>query len=346
MSAADREGSPRGRRIAVVTTSYPSAPGDPSGHFVCAEVEALRAAGHDVRVIAPRPAGCEPADSAHVHWVDAGVAFGFPGALARFRAAPLHASFGAFRFVRSARDALTRFAPETVIAHFLVPSAWPIATRAGAPRLEVVAHGSDVRLVARLPRVLRARIARRLAQAEVRCVSEQLRSELLRALGPNLSRRIRVEPSPLALPIRPDRASARASLGVAVDQTLALVVARLVPGKRVAAALRAARSIPGALSVVVGEGPERRRLEHLFPEARFTGQLPRAQTLTWIAASDVLISASRDEGAPTVVREARALGTAVLAVASGDLEAWARDDPGLWVVKGAAEPAGARRCGA
>jgi teichuronic acid biosynthesis glycosyltransferase TuaC len=346
MSPAGREGSPSGRRIAVVTTSYPASPGDASGHFVRAEVEALRAAGHDVRVIAPKPGGLSPHALPHVQWLEAGTAFGFPGALARFRAAPLGTSFGALRFVRAAREALARFAPETVVAHFLVPSAWPIATSFDPPRLVVVAHGSDVRLVARLPRGVRARIARSLGRAEVRCVSEQLRSELLRALGSSVAARIQVEPSPLELPLRPDRTSARKKLGIAESQTLALVVARLVPGKRVGAALRAARAIPGATPVVVGDGPERQRLERDFPEARFLGQLPRAETLGWIAASDVLLSASRDEGAPTVVREARALGTPVVALASGDLEAWSRDDPGLWVVRPTGARAGARRCGA
>ena len=40
-------------RIAVITTSYPAHEGDPSGHFVRAEVVALACAGHDVHVVAP-----------------------------------------------------------------------------------------------------------------------------------------------------------------------------------------------------------------------------------------------------------------------------------------------------
>jgi glycosyltransferase involved in cell wall biosynthesis len=46
----------------------------------------------------------------------------------------------------------------------------------------------------------------------------------------------------------------------------------------------------------------------------------------------VLVSASRHEGSPLVVREARALGVPVVACPSGDLEQWARDDAGLWVL--------------
>jgi glycosyltransferase involved in cell wall biosynthesis len=114
-----------------------------------------------------------------------------------------------------------------------------------------------------------------------------------------------------------------------------VIVARLVPSKRCEQALRAARLVPGARAVVVGDGPERARLARLFPEAQFAGQLPRPQALSWIAAADVLLSASEREGAPSVVREARALGTRVVAARSGDLDAWCRRDLGLSVVGGA-----------
>ena len=70
----------------------------------------------------------------------------------------------------------------------------------------------------------------------------------------------------------------------------------------------------------------------MFPEATFVGQLPRAVALEWLAAADVLVSASREEGAPTVVREARALDVPVVARASGDLELWSREDPELFVI--------------
>jgi teichuronic acid biosynthesis glycosyltransferase TuaC len=51
-----------------------------------------------------------------------------------------------------------------------------------------------------------------------------------------------------------------------------------------------------------------------------------------MSAADLLLSASRHEGAPTVVREARALGTPVVATDAGDLRAWAAADAGIWLV--------------
>ncbi|HEX3855482.1 MAG TPA: glycosyltransferase, partial [Polyangiaceae bacterium] len=84
--------------------------------------------------------------------------------------------------------------------------------------------------------------------------------------------------------------------------------------------------------VVVGDGPELETLRREFPAAHFTGRVARPEALTYIAAADVLASASAEEGAPSVVREARALGVKVVAVAAGDLAQWAKTDPGLLLV--------------
>lgn len=334
-------------RIAVVTTSYPSEPGDPSGHFVAAEVRALRRAGHRVTVIAPWPASAGPArsdgaraeadaqtDTGTVHWVEAGGAFGWPGALTRMRAEPRRL-LGAVRFVAAARRELARLGTvERVVAHFLLPSAFPICapTWSAQRKLEVVAHGSDVRLFARLPPLVRRGILTALRGADIRCTSRELREELLRGGDAELARRVRVAPSPVDVSEAPGRELARQMLGIAADARLLLIVGRLVAGKRVDVALAAAKLLPDATCVVVGDGPERAALERAFPRARFTGRVPRTRALAWIAAADVLLSASHDEGAPSVVREARAIGTRVAAVEAGDLRRWSRFDPELAVI--------------
>lgn len=331
---APGDGARRSGRSVLVTTSYPASPDDPSGHFVAAEVAARRARGERVTVLAPRVGGASGAAEPGVRWLPAYGAFGWPGVLARLRERPLRV-LGVLRFVLAARRELARERhAERVVAHFIVPCAWPIAARREGRSLEVVAHGSDVRLLARLPAPLRRHIARRLAGSEVRCTSEELRAELVRALGPLPTCELRVEPPALALPHSPTRAEARAELGIDAHARLIVVAGRLVRAKRVEVALRAALLAPGARAVVVGDGPERAELERRFPEARFVGNVPRRRALTWLTAADVLLSASRLEGAPSVVREARALGTRVVALAAGDLAAWSARDPGLCVLEG------------
>ena len=346
----------RVERVVVVTTSYPAHPDDPSGHFVAAEVARLRSAGHDLHVVAPAPAfrgdegrgifGPKPPDGVttgpsgeRIEWLRSGDAFGWPGALSRVRERPARA-LGVLSFVRAARAWLRSSGPwDRLVAHFLLPSVWPITDGLApiAPVLEAVAHGSDVRLAARLPGVVRRRIARSLASFDLRCASEELREEIGRTLGIELARRARVEPALLVVPERFDRPSARRELRISPSERLLVVVGRLVRGKRTDVALRAARLVPGASVIVVGDGPERTTLERDFPDVRFVGLVGRARALTFIAAADALIVASREEGAPSVVREARALGTPVVALPSGDLLEWKRNDPGL-VVVGAQSP--------
>jgi glycosyltransferase involved in cell wall biosynthesis len=107
--------------------------------------------------------------------------------------------------------------------------------------------------------------------------------------------------------------------------------------KRVDLAIEAAAALEHAgrraVVVVVGDGPDRARLERCASSSgariRFVGAVPRTEALAWIAASDALVHASAAEAAPSAIREARALGVPVVATASGDVADWARDDGGI-----------------
>jgi glycosyltransferase involved in cell wall biosynthesis len=323
-------------RIAVLTTSYPRAPADAAGHFVASEVRRLRARGHEVQVFAPGPRALA-SSQASVHWLGDHGAFGWPGALPRLRENPLRA-LGAAEFALRARQALLAAGPFSRLqAHFLVPSGWPIALlgleNRARSELELVGHGSDVRLFCRLPKPLRKQIASAwLARgAQLRLTSEEL-AHLLVGQHPELRAVVRVEASPIDVEGIPDRSTARRRLGLSETSAVAIVVARLIPEKRVDVALRALSAFAVSV-IVVGDGPDLELLRADFPKVRFTGRLPRDQALCCIAAADVLVSASREEGAPTVVREARLLGVPVVALAAGDLEKWARQDPGILLAR-------------
>jgi glycosyltransferase involved in cell wall biosynthesis len=319
-------------RIVIVTTSYPSVDDDASGHFVETEARTFVREGHEVVVLAPGPPGETVEHGVRVRRLPHGFAFGSPGALQRLRQRPSRLA-GVWEFVRGAREALRREPCDRVIAHWIIPSGWPIAPATQAP-IEVVAHGSDVRLLRRLPRPIRVLILRSLLTrgARFRFVSTELRNLIADAGAAELYATGQVAMSPIDVSGAPSRADAREARGVADNERLIVIVGRLIRSKRTRAALAAVTLLPRARVVVVGQGPEREALERQFPEVVFVGQLPRSQALGWIAAADLLVSASRQEGAPTVIREARALGVPVVSAASSDLHEWARQDRDLFVV--------------
>jgi teichuronic acid biosynthesis glycosyltransferase TuaC len=294
-------------RIAIVTTSFPADESDPSGHFVRAEARELASAGHRVIVVAP----------------PAGGAFGWPGVGARVKERPLRLVEAGW-WVTAARARLARLKAQRVVAHWAVPSAWPVASGAPPAELEVVSHGGDVRALARMPRWVRERIVGAIAEKARtwRFVSGDLEASLLRTLV-DRSLRARVErlavvrPATLEMPDVTD-AVARKRRALAGTR-IAVSVGRLVPGKRVDRVIEhvAQRREVDAL-VVVGDGPERGRLEALAHarnvDTRFVGRVARDEALAWIGAAACLVFASEEEGASTVLREAQAMGTRVVVV--------------------------------
>ncbi len=293
-------------RVAVVTTSFPEREDDPAGHFVRAEVRELERSGADVIVMAPSPGG----------------AFGWPGVAARVRERPSRA-FDAAGWVASATLRVRRLDAERVVCHWALPSAWPIGCAARGGAVEVVSHGGDVRLLTTMPALPRTLLTRAIARRAAlwRFVSEPLARDLLSALNPataSLVERVaEVRAASIELPGLPDLRDAvarrRGELGAA---RTAVSVGRLVAGKRVDRTIaHVARSADIDTLVIVGDGPERPRLEQLAGKlgvrAVFVGAVARNDALAWIAAADLLIHASATEGLSTVIREAEALGTKV-----------------------------------
>src|ERR1700690_316503 len=289
--------------IAVVTTSWPKEPGAPGGHFVRAEAGALERLGHEVVVVAP----------------PAGGAFGWPGVAARMRERPLRV-VGATWWVSAARQRLARMNIDRVIAHWAVPCGWPIGLGSHDAALEVVSHGGDVRLLASLPIAARHHVVRAIASGAERWrfVSEPLMGTLLAGLDretrAGVERIATVRAAAIEMPNVSDAvALRRRALG---DLRVAVSVGRLVASKGIDRAIEhVACSREWDRLVVVGDGPERRRLERLARirnvDAHFVGAIARPDALAWIGAADVLLNASRAEGLSTVVREAEALGTRV-----------------------------------
>jgi glycosyltransferase involved in cell wall biosynthesis len=328
-------------RIAIVATSYPSHPLDPTGHFVRAESLALVEQGHDVHIIAPAgPEGLLSNDEGLTSWpITHAGAFGWPGAMSRLREKPWRL-FGAAAFAALASDRLRRLRPTRIIAHWMIPCAIPIASFSRiTERVDVVSHGADVRFLLSLPAPVRERIVGNVLSlaSSIRFAAHATYAALAHSLPAELQTRLHAK-AVVALPtlnvpdVSLEAKRLRQQLG---SSPLAVTVSRLVASKRVDLAIAAARHVrPPFRLGVLGDGPEREKLSRLpgAEHAIFQGFLPRNQALAWIAAADVLIHASTTEAAPTAIREARQCRIPVVACDAGDVALWAQRDHGIVVV--------------
>jgi len=250
-----------------------------SGVFVAKAVDAVRARGVEVDVVAP---------SSFRHF---GIAYG-AGIPENLRTRPWFAAllplfFLSFRraAARAARDA------DVVHAHWLAAGA--VAATLRKPFV-VQVWGTDLVLARRVPWLAR-RVLRR-ARVVV-AASEALAAEA-RALG---ARDVRVIPAGVDVP---------ESVGPPEEPPHVLYAGRLSPEKGVAELAEAARDLP---LVVVGDGLLRDR----FPDA--VGFVPPGELGRWYERAAIVVVPSRREGYGVVAREAMAYGRPVVASAVGGL---------------------------
>lgn len=304
-----------------MTTSYPLRPSSSSGVFVRRLVQALSAHG-EMRVLCPADASAEPVCG------DPGVelrAFRYAprswqrlaqepgGVLPAIRERPALLLLLPF-FLFMLGFTLARLARRADVIH----ANWAICgALAGLLQplhrrpIVVTLRGDDVTVAARSGlhrRLLRLAVTR---AAAVVCVAETM-AQHLRAAMPDCAAKVRVvlngvdaqfHAEPPAPPLR------------------SVFVGSLIPRKGVDLLLRAFARLgePAGLLRLVGDGPERERLEALAQtlgvrdRVEFIGQIAPEQVAGHLAASQVFVLPSHSEGRPNVLLEAMASGTAVVA---------------------------------
>ena len=127
------------------------------------------------------------------------------------------------------------------------------------------------------------------------------------------------------VPTREDRAAIRARLGVSPTILVIGTVARLDPVKDLTSLIDALALPPlvqrQTVLVVVGDGPERGRLEGLVSERGLAGRVHflghRDDARAWLAGFDVFANSSISEGISLTVLEAMAAGLPVVATSVG-----------------------------
>jgi glycosyltransferase involved in cell wall biosynthesis len=296
-------------RVAFLTHNYPRTSGDVSGAFLRTLAVALVRRGVDVSVIAPSDRGAgggEVDEGVRVRRIRYASAAAETIAYRGTMASALRRPGGAIAF-RALWSALRRAAAaelaagaDLIHAHWWVPSGWAVPP--GSPCV-LTCHGTDVALLNR------SRIARRVgrpvfARARVvTAVSHSMALDIARATGR------RVDPSHVQ-PMPLDVSGYRAGPGGGG----AVVVGRLSLQKRVHLAIEAVARLgesgrPLALTIV-GDGPDRPRLEQLVrdrrlePLVRFAGAVPPAAIPEFLRQADVLLFPAVGEGFGLAAAEA------------------------------------------
>lgn len=125
------------------------------------------------------------------------------------------------------------------------------------------------------------------------------------------------------------------------DPRVVLFVGRLTAGKGVDVLIDAMRACPDEQLVIVGDGPERQRLEARaagLDRVVFTGTLGRSDVERSLANAKMLVLPSRQEGQPNVILEAMARGVPVVATPVGGIPDLIRDgENGVIVAAGDAQ---------
>ena len=126
-----------------------------------------------------------------------------------------------------------------------------------------------------------------------------------------------------------DKESSKEYLGYSTQEKWVLFVGNLIPLKGLLPLFQAFQKIsidfPMARLMVIGEGPLREQLASMAEESsiaekvRLLGAIPHTQIPLWMAAADVFVLPSSQEGFGLVALEAMACGTPVVASRVGGL---------------------------
>ncbi len=321
-------------KLGVLTTSYPRHPGDPAGSFVAGHVEALRALGHHVDVIAAGPRS--PTRSQRSPSSDdiriASELFYTGGAPDLLERAPLRGALaGAVFTTRMAAAVATRARGwDSIIAHWLVPCA--LAALPSRTPLLAIAHGGDVHTLRQMHLLAPMLHALQLRGARVAFVSEQLRT-VARDAAPQLSAWLdHAIVQPMGITIDRFRSLVRTPS----DPPTILIASRLVALKGVDVAIAAMRHLQTrARLVIAGDGPERASLtagaSHAIKGIKgikgieLLGQVDAPERDRLLGAASLVVVPSRvmpngrTEGTPMIALEALAAGVPVVASAVGGL---------------------------
>jgi glycosyltransferase involved in cell wall biosynthesis len=216
---------------------------------------------------------------------------------------------------------------DIVHAHKFGSNLWAAILKPQGPQPVLIAHEHSWSYEGMLHRMVdRELIARRADAVVAVSPTDRLRMIELERIPPE-----KVVYVPNGIPDRPlgDPEPLRRELGLTSTDPVVGTVCGLRPEKELETALRAlallAPHSAGLRFLVVGDGPERLRLERVAGDlgvpTTFLGHRPNDQVPDLLAAMDVLVLSSRFEGMPLALLEWMAAGKAIVASRVGGIPA-------------------------
>ncbi|MCX8007502.1 MAG: glycosyltransferase [Coriobacteriia bacterium] len=320
LGEAGRAGAGTGR-VLLISNMWPTRRRPMFGIFVARHVEALRKAGAEVAVVAPR----------------------------RFARMPVPLRY--LLLTLAAVAEVLRRRPSVIVAHYAYPTALIglVAARSARRPLVLVIHGTDVQSVLRRdPVASLCRRALRSADAVV-AVSAALLDEARRSslfASPQLTAVVNMGVDTGVFKPVPD---ARQRLGLDAGTRIVAFAGNLVPTKGVDVLIdafgRLAEEGHADVLVIIGSGPEREALEiqadstvrgsfggSVRESIRFVDPVPAEVLAAWFSAADVVVLPSRREGLGLVLLEAMACGTPCVGTRVGGIpEIISHDEVGVLV---------------
>lgn len=326
-------------RIAVLSSLYPNSQQPRHGVFVEERLRALVATGEvEARVVAPVPwffsihprfghyarlAAVPRRETRHGLTVDhprypviprIGMTLG-PAAMAHGARAAMHAlRTDGFDF-------------DLIDAHYFYPdgvAASRLATYFQRP-FAVTSRGSDLNVIAEMG-VPRRQILSAAHKAGALITVSQALARKLEHMGVDAARITTLRngvDTERFVPL--DRSAARERIGVDVQGPVWLCVGHLLEGKGVHLAIEALPNAPAVTLVLVGDGPDRQKLQEqaqrlgVAERVHFAGTIDHRDLPNYYGAADAMIFPSRAEGMPNAVLESLACGCAVIAAAVGGI---------------------------
>ncbi len=326
-------------KICIVTSSFPRYPGDYGGFFVYDHALAL-SKKHEVHVI---------------YLDNLKRTQTYPDAIIRhpisypFRSYPLAqvkpwefpgVPLLLFEMARKLRYVKRHFNIELFYPFWTIPCGYLCALVCSRTPILLGIMGSDLKVFGKTT-FTKPFISRAVTRANrILAVSEDLKAEAI-SLGANPNA-IEVIPTGVDLSVfKPmNKKELRLKLGIP-DGFIWVFSGSLFRLKRVDWIIKLSAKLLGEFHfnvLILGDGPERKRLEELalslnVTNVLFKGRVPREEVPLYLAASDVLLLFSETEGLPNCIEEAMASGLPVIATKVGGIPDIIKDGENGYLVE-------------